>query len=228
MRRPSAEGSSACTSSSASGFHPASAVPPLAKAARWWRTTPAEPSAAPGGETVVKSPPRYTTPLLAASAITRPALPLSAMPVPHVPSTAPEEAPSVARTGRAPAHRTITANNITSPCRRAIRHCPLGSHCHHLDAVGAEASTQAFADCNISSHGQAESPGDQHPLHLRRPFADGQDPGVAVMARHVGVVHEAVAAVEVAGLVGDLVGQLGRHELRHRRLPLDGTAGVEL
>ena len=55
----------------------------------------------PGGDMAWKSPPRYTVPPLAATVRTRPALPVSAaISVPQVPSSAVEESPRRARTGR--------------------------------------------------------------------------------------------------------------------------------
>src|SRR5262249_25082237 len=78
------------------------------------------------------------------------------------------------------------------------------------------------------SAGQSKAAGDQQPLHFGSSLSDGEDAGVAIVARHVALLDEAVATVQTRGLVGHSVGELRRHQLAGRRFALDGESAVVL
>src|SRR5919197_4913837 len=75
---------------------------------------------------------------------------------------------------------------------------------------------------------QPEVPRDDHALHFVGPLADLEHLLVAVEPRDRVLVHEAIAAVDLQGVVRDPVGELAREELRHRRrLPVGTTLVLE-
>ena len=67
-------------------------------------------------------------------------------------------------------------------------------------------------------HRDEQLPRDDQPLDLARAFADRGQLDVAEVLLGRIVLHEAVAAVDLHAVVGDLHGDLARIQLRHRRL----------
>ena len=66
----------------------------------------------------------------------------------------------------------------------------------------------------------------EYVLDLRSPFADRERPRVAIVAGDVGVIHEAIATVQLGRRVRDRIGGLGGDELAHGGLPGERLAVV--